>query len=203
MTAPARTPRKEADQPAPKVDGRRERSVESRRRILAATVALVDSGRPQPTAEQIAAEASVSLRSVFRHFEDMETLQLEIAEEVTRRIAPTVSRPYTRTEWPDVLNELIERRAELFDQVMPFKSAMDMYRFRSRPIAAQLRRLNTLQRDTLLARVPAHVREDFTLFEALMVTFSIETWQRLREQQGLSPTEARSVWVRMANALAA
>lgn len=188
---------------AVKVDGRRERSAESRRRILAATIALVDRGQPQPTAEQIAAEARVSLRSVFRHFEDMESLQLEIANEVNRLIAPTVNRPYATTAWPEVLDEVIERRSELFDRVMPFKSAMDGYRHRSRAVAAQLRRLNALQRDLLAARLPARVRDDRVLFEALMLTLSIETWTRLREQQGLSPAEAVAVWTRMTRALAA
>lgn len=184
-----------------KPDGRRERSVESRRRILAATIALVDRGNPQPTAELIAAEAQVSLRSVFRHFEDMETLQLEIGNEVNRLIAPSISRPYETTAWPDVLDELTARRAKLFDDLMRFKVALEMHRFRSEAVAGQLKRLAQLQRDLLLARVPAHVRDDTVLTEALVALFSMETWQRLREIQGLSFAEATAVWTRMARAL--
>jgi AcrR family transcriptional regulator len=192
----------DADTPL-KLDGRRERSAESRRRILAATIALVDHGNPQPTAEQIAAEAQVSLRSVFRHFEDMETLQLEIANEVNRLIAPSVSRPYVTTAWPDVLDEVVERRGKLFDELMRFKIALEMHRYRSDAVAAQLRRLAALQRDLLLARVPASVRDDVVLAQALTALFSMETWHRLREIQGLSFEEATAVWTRMARALVA
>jgi AcrR family transcriptional regulator len=192
----------DADTPL-KLDGRRERSAESRRRILAATIALVDQGNPQPTAEQIAAEAQVSLRSVFRHFEDMETLQLEIANEVNRLIAPSVSRPYVTTAWPDVLDEVVERRGKLFDELMRFKIALEMHRYRSDAVAAQLRRLAALQRDLLLARVPASVRDDVVLAQALTALFSMETWHRLREIQGLSFEEATAVWTRMARALVA
>lgn len=205
MASIMRTPNAPAtdgmDVPA-KVDGRRERSAESRRRILAATLSLVDRGTPQPTAEQIAAEARVSLRSVFRHFEDMESLQIEIANEVNRRIGPWVAKPFEETRWPQLLDEVIRRRSELFDTVLPFKTAMEMYRLRSRAVAAELRRLVAIQRDLLWARMPAHVREDATLFEALNLTFSIESWQRLREGQGLSKAEALAVWTRLAAALA-
>ncbi len=192
-----------ADVHIPRLDGRRERSAESRRRILAATIALVDRGQPQPTAEQIAAEAQVSLRSVFRHFEDMETLQLEIANEVNRLIAPTVSRPYVTSAWPEVLDELMERRAKLFDDLMRFKIALDMHRFRSDAVAAQLQRLAAIQRDLLHARLPAHVREDTVLAEALTAILSIETWNRLRDVQGLSFEQASAVWTRMVRALVA
>ncbi|QMW22874.1 TetR/AcrR family transcriptional regulator [Sandaracinobacteroides saxicola] len=187
--------------PAPKVDGRRERSAESRRRILAAMIALIDRGQVSPTAEQIAAHAEVSLRSVFRHFDDMGSLQLEIANEINKRVAPAIAAPFATLDWPGVLDAVIERRSALFEQVMPYKASMDIYRHRSHAVAAESRRLTAIQRDLLTRVFPAWVSADFDLFEALNALLSIETWQRLREQQNLSVPEAVRILRKMVFAL--
>jgi len=44
---------------------------------------LVNEGNLQPTAQQVADHASVGIRSVFRHFEDMESI-FEMANELSR-----------------------------------------------------------------------------------------------------------------------
>ena len=60
------------------VDGRRRRSLDSRARIVAAMLELVRLGNASPNAVEVAARAGVGLRSVFRHFKDMESLYVEI-----------------------------------------------------------------------------------------------------------------------------
>ncbi len=187
--------------PAPKADGRRERSAASRRRILDAMVDLIESGQPAPTAETVAARAGVSLRTVFRHFEEMENLHLEIAAMVFERVRPILERPMRAREWPESLAESVERRAEFFEIMAPFKSAIDVHRHRSRAIAAQYRRINVMSRDLLAASVPSSLLADREMFELLSLLLSLEAWQRLREQQGLSAAEAQQAVLRGARAL--
>ena len=187
--------------PAPKTDGRRERSAASRRRILDAMVDLIESGQPAPTAETVAARAGVSLRTVFRHFEEMENLHLEIAAMVFDRVRPILERPFRTREWPESLAESVERRAEFFEIMAPFKSAIDVHRHRSRAIAAQYRRINVMSRDLLAASVPSSLLADREMFELLSLLLSLEAWQRLREQQGLSAAEAQQAVLRGARAL--
>lgn len=184
-----------------KVDGRRERSADSRRRILAAMVDLIESGLPSPTAEAVAARAGVSLRTVFRHFEEMENLHLEIAALVFERVRPILDKPFTVRGWPDVLHEAIARRAEFFEILSPFKTAIDVYRHRSRPIAAQHRRISVMSRDLLAASLPPALAADRETFELLNLLLSIETWQRLRDQQGMSVTDATAAVRRAAEAV--
>ena len=185
----------------PKVDGRRERSAASRRQILTAMIDLVESGQPSPTAETVAARAGVSLRTVFRHFEEMEKLHLEIAAVVFERVRPILDRPFTTREWPDSLAESIQRRSEFFEIMAPFKTAIDVHRHRSRAIAAQHRRLTVMSRDLLAASVPSPLLADREKFELLSLLMSLEAWQRLREQQGLSVEESRQAILRAAKAL--
>jgi AcrR family transcriptional regulator len=185
-----------------KPDGRRERSAASRRRILAAMVDLIESGQPSPTAEAVAAKAGVSLRTVFRHFEEMENLHLEIAALVFERVRHILDRPFQTREWPHSLVESVARRAEFFEIMAPFKTAIDVHRHRSRAISAQHRRITVMSRDLLAATLPADLLTQRQTFELLALLLSLESWQRLREQQGMSVAEAQDTILNGARALA-
>ena len=56
-----------------KQDGRRLRSLTSQTIIVDALLVLLKRGILEPTAQQIANEAGISIRTVFRQIEDMET----------------------------------------------------------------------------------------------------------------------------------
>jgi AcrR family transcriptional regulator len=187
---------------AQKPDGRRERSAASRRRILAAMVDLIESGQPSPTAEAVALRAGVSLRTVFRHFEEMENLHLEIAALVFERVRHILERPFEHRSWPANLPEAVERRAEFFEVMAPFKTAIDVHRHRSRAIAAQHRRITVMSRDLLAASVSPELHADRERFELLCLLMSLEAWQRLREQQGLTIAEASRAVLAGARAIA-
>lgn len=200
--APAPDGVAEPNDAAAKPDGRRERSASSRRRILKAMVQLIEGGEPSPTAEKVAATAGVSLRTVFRHFEEMENLHLEIAAIVFERVRPILDKPYAARTWPASLVESVNRRAEFFEIIAPFKTAIDVLRYRSRAIESQHRRITIMSRDLLQAVLPDHVIADRMQFELLCLLLSVETWQRLRDQQGLTPTEARAAILQAARAVA-
>ena len=57
-----------------KPDGRLLRSERSRHLIVEATTELIDEGVLTPTAQQVAKRANVGIRSVFRHFDDMDSI---------------------------------------------------------------------------------------------------------------------------------
>lgn len=66
-------------------DGRRKRGDQSRRQIVDAMIELVRSGEMSPSAAQVAERAGVGLRTVFRHFDEMEILYREMAEVIRDR----------------------------------------------------------------------------------------------------------------------
>lgn len=59
-------------------DGRIKRSVRSRQLIIDAMLVLIDEGNLIPTAQQVADRAGVAIRTVFRHFTEMEKLFAEM-----------------------------------------------------------------------------------------------------------------------------
>ena len=60
------------------VDGRMLRGERSRQQIVDALFKLIRAGEMNPGAAQVADAANVSLRTVFRHFEEMDSLRMEM-----------------------------------------------------------------------------------------------------------------------------
>ena len=65
----------------PIVDGRALRAQRTRAAIVDAHIRLLDAGSLRPRAEQIAQAAGVSVRSVWGHFPDLESLAEATASE--------------------------------------------------------------------------------------------------------------------------
>lgn len=172
-------------------DGRHRRSESSRRAIVAAMLALVREGNAAPSAEEVAARGKVGLRSVFRHFANMESLYREMNEVMLAEIAPLMERPFAAADWRGRLDEIIARRAELFERVMPVKRASDIVRHKSAFLEQEARRFVTAQRRTLAQVLPAAVRDKS--LEALDLVLSFDSWRRLRLDQKLPPKQARAV----------
>ncbi|MEM8921244.1 MAG: TetR/AcrR family transcriptional regulator, partial [Pseudomonadota bacterium] len=112
----------------PPQDGRKLRSQRSREKIIDALFSLIRDGDPMPRIAEIADKAGVSLRTVFRHIEDVETLNREMAEQVEAEITPVVSAPLKATSWRGRLEEMLQRRAQIYEHVMPVKMAAGLRR---------------------------------------------------------------------------
>ena len=182
-------------------DGRRQRSEASRERIVRAMLELVGAGQVTPSAEAVAAHAGVGLRTVFRHFDNMESLYQQIDAVMTAEIRPMLERPFSAGEWKAQLGELIDRRIGIFERIMPFKIAADVHRHHSPFLAGQVAGMTREQRAVLGRLVPKDKRDDALFFESLDLVLSFETWRRLRKNQKLSLPRARQVLERLVGAL--
>ncbi len=176
--------------PESKTDGRFHRSVQTREKIVTAFIDLIGSGNPAPTAEQIAVHAQVGLRTVFRHFDDMETLEREITSKLDAVMMPMVLKPLIAVGWEARLMESIERRCEIFDRVAPYHVAAQMRVHASEHIRSQVARAAALQRESLRRILPASLVDDQPLFDAIALLLSLDAWVRLRNLQGLSAPAA-------------
>ena len=181
-------------------DGRRRRSQDSRARIIGALLQLTRAGVLAPSAEQVAAHARVGLRTVFRHFSDMESLYSEMTEVIESELRAVASRPFAGSTWRERVVELAVRRGEAFEVIGPFRRAADLRRHASPVLQDDHTRLTAALRGILLREVPGDAMDGPSL-EALDLLLSYEAWSRLRREQGLDRDGARQVLERAVRAL--
>ena len=191
--SPATSPMSSAVDSPEKTDGRRQRSVDSRARIVHALLELVGEGEVSPSAEHVASRAQVGLRSVFRHFKDMDSLYSEMSQMIEDEIVKAYLRPFSEGPLPERLNELVARRARLYERIAPFKRASLSLRHRSSYLNSQHDRMTTAMRDLLKAAMPPEVTSDAMRLETLDLLLSFDTWNRLRTDQGLEPEMAEKI----------
>jgi AcrR family transcriptional regulator len=175
------------------IDGRFNRSVVTRQKIVEALSALILEGALTPTAEQVAARAQVGLRTVFRHFEDMETLYREIAAKLDLVVAPAVKSPLTGGSWQERLFESISRRCALYDRIAAYQIASQALRHQSTYLHSQLISGAHLQRKSLLHLLPEALRGNTLVVECLDLATSFDAWIRLRREQGLAADTAEQI----------
>ncbi len=178
------------DDSQPSSDGRRRRSEQSRDRIIAAMMTLVADGHLNPLAEDVAARAEVGLRSVFRHFKDMESLYAEMSLRLARLYQPALE-PFISPDWRGKLAEMVVRRTGIYEQVLPFKRAADAHRHESPTIESNHKAMTQMLRDRLAQILPATIAGNPQAFEAIDLLLSIDCWQRLRLEQQLDAAMAR------------
>lgn len=152
---------------------------------------IVHGGEIAPSAEQVAARADVGLRTVFRHFQDMDSLYREIAAVVGVEVRAVLERPLEGDTWQARLLERAGRFSIAYEKMAPYKRAADAFKHRSKFLGGDYARLVEQQREILEQGLPPAVARDRV--EALALLLSFEAWARLRNEQGLSPSRAQAV----------
>ena len=177
-------------------DGRVLRGTRNRDRITDALFELIESGELIPTAEQVAQRAGVGERTVFRHFADMETLFAELSGRLESEMRPLLDQPAAIGSREERVRALVERRAELYERISPFKHSSTLQRVHSEFLQRQHALMNRTLREHLVDAFGSELvgAPDVTL-EALDFLTSFEAWDRLRNDQRLSREHASRVSV--------
>lgn len=172
-------------------DGRRARSERSRQKIIDALFTLVQSGEMKPSAARVAETADVSLRTVFRHFEEIDDLYREMAVQCRERLLPAFDEPYSSTKWKDQLVEHAERRIRVFEEIMYLRICTESRRFKSDILMADYQRHFEMERQGLARVLPDKIKRDRKIAASLDVALCFESYRRLRQESEFSVAEAR------------
>jgi len=172
-------------------DGRSERGARNREAILAAVYDLVERNERMPTAERVAEEAGVGIRTVFRHFTDMEALYAEVWTTVHAELRELIEVPLATGSIDERTRVIFERRCELYERMAAFRRAAWLQKDRSAFLAGQREQNTAILRLRLFATFPELEGAPPALVEALELLSSFEAWNRLLVDQGLSNVEAR------------
>jgi AcrR family transcriptional regulator len=177
----------------PLTDGRRERSRSSRSKIIAAMLDLVGNGDVAPSAARVAEVAGVGLRSVFRHFDDMDELYKEMGDVIEARVMPIILQAPSGATWKEKLIDIAHRRAKVFETILPFRISANLKRFQSPYLMQDYRRMLRLESETVEAHLPTAVKDDVVAARGLNVILSFQTWRLLRHDQDLPVDDAKAV----------
>jgi TetR/AcrR family transcriptional regulator, regulator of autoinduction and epiphytic fitness len=189
-----------------KIDGRTLRARRTREAIVDATLALLDSGDLRPSAEDIAARAKVSPRSIFQHFGERETLLRAVGMRQAERVSKIVEHLPDEGPLDERIDAFVDQRARVLEFVTPVRrSAMlnEPFSEGSHNALQAFRAYKRAEAERVfgpeLRSLPEQERDE--LARALGAASDWNTWEALRTHQGLSADEARAVMRRTLRAL--
>lgn len=186
----------------PKARGER-----TRRRVADALVDLLEAGDPAPTAKAVAAHASVSVRLVFHHFEDMESLYRTVLALQTAQYWDTVRPVPADRPQDERVDHVVQQRAKLFDAIGSVRRAGVTLAPRQPEIAEHIAdadaRLRAWLEETFAPELRSAGREKRELLSALDTAASWEAWDHMRRVEHLSAAAARRVMARTLRSLLA
>jgi AcrR family transcriptional regulator len=167
-------------------DGRRLRSERSRQAIIDAMLGLVEEGILVPTAQQVSERAGVGIRSVFRHFKDMENLFATADTRIREQYQGLFAGGDREGSLEERLLHAVEQRALAYEAVGNHLLTTRAQLWRYTVLREQYARLQRQLRKDLEDWLPE--LKGLTADEREMVdaVASFEYWNRLREQQGLN-----------------
>ena len=175
-------------------DGRRLRSLTSQNIIVDAMIILVQRGILEPTAQQVADEAGIGIRTVFRQVQDKENLFSKMDEKVRadlQEILDRAAQPQGNLE--ERIERLIELEAELFENNLQFLRATLANKWKYNTLQKNYERNQRNIKSLLYSWIP----ELNNLSESKQVLLtslnSAGYWVELRENLKLSVTGAKDL----------
>jgi TetR/AcrR family transcriptional regulator, regulator of autoinduction and epiphytic fitness len=189
-----------------RTDGRNRRAAETRRKIIAAAKAMISETSTAPTVVAVAKRADVSVRSVFQHFGDVESLFVTVVDSVRGDLVVPPPTP-TNRPLPNRIASVVDNLAQVFDTIVPLRVAAGQFANHPALIERGLTSKNELRQATFEVFAPEFAllseaaREE--LADAIGAALSLDAWIVLRRRDGMSFERATAVWRRTLTALLA
>jgi TetR/AcrR family transcriptional regulator of autoinduction and epiphytic fitness len=197
--------------PAPNVvevepDGRNLRRSHSFERAVDAVLDLIGEGGATPTAQQIAERSGISIRTVFRLTEDIESLHAAAVQRQTERIASLYVTVPADGPLDGRIAALVDNRALVFETIAPVRLIGERLAASSPLIAEGLDRHHRILRAQVESVFAPELsglsnRDAADALNALDVVSSWESWDQLRRLKGLTRREAARVMGQLIDAV--
>lgn len=189
-------------------DGRSARATRTRDAVVEAFLTLADAGNLRPTAREISECAGVSLRSVFQHFDDLETLFAAAADRQIERVAHLAVAIDPALPLEERLALFISERSRLFETVTPVRRSALLNEPFSPVLARRLkwsRDMNRQEIERVFANelTPLPAKDRAVAVAALHTATEWTAWETLRAHNSLSIEDAQKVMTFSVRALLA
>lgn len=180
----------ENDTSAP-TDGRTLRSVKNKERIIAAAFRLCKRGNLWPTVQQVADEAELGLRTVFRLFNDVDNLYASFNQHLHSHYERAFREGNREGPLPKRLKNLVEHRCNLYQELDPFFRSTMATEWRI-PVALRQYRETVREWDEDIHQwLPELSSFAPERRDAVYLALSFENWNRLTRYMERSPSQAR------------
>ena len=167
-------------------DGRVQRSRRSRQLIIEAMLDLINEGVLIPTAQQVADRANIAIRTVFRHFSEMEQLYNELDAQIREHYLD-LFRGGDRSGTLDTrLQHAIERHANAYTTLSPVMLATRALLWRSPTLTKCYDENQQKLRIDLDNWLPELKEVSAATPEAIDAIASFDFWHRLHVSQAMS-----------------
>ena len=177
-----------------KQDGRRLRSLISQNIIVDAMMTLIQRGILEPTAQEVADEAGIGIRTVFRQIQDKENLFSKMDEKVRATLQETLKRATNpRGNLEERIEGLIELEAEIFESNLQFLRATLANKWKYNTLQKNYERNQRNIKSLLYTWIPE--LKNLSESQQTLLT-SVNTagyWIELRENLKLSVTGAKKL----------
>ena len=176
-------------------DGRLTRAARTRASVVDALLTLNQQGNLRPTARDIAAQAGVSLRSLYVHFDDLEALFVAASRRHGERLNELLPAIVTEGDLDTRLDAFLARRNRLYELGNGVRRAAQL----QEPFSPALQHALATGRKALRAEVKACFAPEVSaaesvapgrLLRALDIVTSPTTWETLRLHQALTADDA-------------
>ncbi|HTE38254.1 MAG TPA: TetR/AcrR family transcriptional regulator [Reyranella sp.] len=189
-----------------RTDGRNRRAAETRRKIIEAAKVMIDETSVAPTVVGVARRADVSVRSVFQHFHDVESLFVTVMDSIRADLVvpemPSASRPLSAR-----IESIVAAFTEMFDKVVPLRLAAGQFVDHPALLERSQTARNELREATFEVFAPEFAalseQEREQLADAIGSALSLDAWIVLRRRDGLGLERATAVWCLTLTALLA
>ena len=162
------------------------RSERSRQAIIDAMLNLVEEGILVPTAQQVSERAGVGIRSVFRHFTDMESLFATADTRMRGQYQGLLAGGNRDGSLQDRFLHAVEQRGLAYEAIGNHLLSTKAQLWRYPILQEQYARVQRQLRRDLEDWLPELKGFGSQKREMVDAVVSFEYWNRLRENQGLS-----------------
>ena len=176
-------------------DGRRQRTTKTRSKIVEALFELIEEGNLVPTSEEVAERADVGLRTVFRHFEDMDSLYAELQGKLELILRPLFDKGPVSGSLDERIESLVHRRGGLFEKTRAFRRATEARRWQSPYLRASRTAHHKEMRRFMMRHLPECEEGPAYVRRTIETLLSADAWDQMREGQGLSVKECERTLV--------
>ncbi len=169
-------------------DGRLARGEKSREKILSALFSLYEQGVLVPTAQQVADESGMGIRTVFRQFSDMEALFVQGDAILQQRF---LERPVFKPEGnlDERIQQLVNNRFSVLEDYAPYIRSTLVQIWRYETLRNNYRLLVNDLRKLMFKSIPELKDKPKHVQCAAEAALGFEVWDRYRTQNRLSKAD--------------